>query len=165
MTLPEEVTYLLDKGMKMMYRHPNHQLIRKHRHPILQTLGTVNPAVVQWLAIITASRVVPVYEAKWQQLIIKEVQRKSNVDDLDLRFIIRSVANSKLSVLENLYYLSPRTREAYARRMLEIAEDCLNGSLIDDYAADAYNGYYYEVMSWDIQHEPKDALYAWWAAY
>jgi hypothetical protein len=165
MALPADIQQLIDTALVSVQSNPKGELAQAYRRQIYDALWDQYADVCQWWAIIAARRVQIIYENKWAELAITSDEENSIPDADGLRLIIRSVANGHLGVLENLYYVKPQTEQAYAQRMIDIAEDVMMGVLVSKYAGQVASGYYYEVMSWDIANEPSDAYFAWWAAY
>ncbi|MEO8397845.1 MAG: Imm5 family immunity protein [Chloroflexota bacterium] len=163
MALTVEIQQLIDSALVSVQSHPKGELTQALRRQIYDALWDQYADVCKWWAIIAARRVQPIYERGWHKLVRKITT--DTLDDLDIPSLIRMVANQMSSTLETLYYLKPDAQQDYAKRMLDICEDVMNGLLVPAYAEDTCSGYYYEVMSWSIHDEPLDAYCAWWSAH
>ena len=163
MALPADIQQIIDAALTSVQNHPKGELAQSYRRQIYDALWDQYADVCKWWSILAARRVQSIYECNWRKLIKEETQ---TLADVDMRFIIRSVANNHLSVLENLYYLRPDAQRDYAKRMLDICEDVMTGLLVPIYAQKACSGYYYEVESWSFQQDaPDDTFFAFSAAH
>ncbi len=168
MTLPNDLQQLVDEALEAVYKHPKHELIRTNREKFFELFRASYIKNGKWLAILTARKVQHIFEAKWETLIDPESEFRQGMGQshIDVRTQIQYIVKGHLSQLEDLYYhLQLNAGKDIAKRMIDIAEDVVSDFIDQKYASYNANTFYFDILSYAVLKQPKDAYYAFWAAY
>jgi hypothetical protein len=168
MKLPNDLQELVNISLEAVYKHPRHELTRANRENLFRLFRTSYVKAGKWLAILTSRKVEHIFAEKWEEIIDKESHFRHQLElhDLDRRTTIRFITKGHLSQLEQLYYyLQQQSEQDIAKRMGDIAEDVVRGFLDQEYASYNANTFYFDILSYAVLKEPKDAYYAFWTAY
>jgi hypothetical protein len=146
MAIPEPLQRVLDEAVALVSAHPTHELGQNKRRAIYQFLRSSAPYGEQaskWLAILSAQRVLPLYQHIVTQIDWGVSAEVTQDEEQMLEEMVRQrIAEGDEAAKEWLVPL-----ENMAQRMIEIAVGVMTGAITVEYAKAASSDTFYNTMA------------------